>query len=94
MIASCFCFLAAFNFLVSCIAVYPIQHRCAASIPPICCENGSVVLTALMCRLFSKLEVDIVCHVPRQHLHSKSATFCKPHEPLTPPRKQTSLPKF
>ena len=37
-----------------------------------------MVLTAIMRRLFSKVEVDIVCHVPRQHLQLKSATFCKP----------------
>lgn len=53
-----------------------------------------MVLTAFMRRLFSKVEVDIVCHVPRQYLQSKSATFCKPHEPSTSPQKQTSLPKF
>jgi hypothetical protein len=53
-----------------------------------------VALTALMRRLFNRVEVDIVCHVPRQHLQLKSATFCKPHEPSTPPQKQTSLPKF
>lgn len=48
-----------------------------------------------MCRLFSKVEVDIVCHVPRQYLQylqSKSATSSRPHEPSTPPQKQTSLP--
>jgi len=53
-----------------------------------------MALTASACRSFSKVEVDIVCNSPRQHLQSKSATFCKPHEPSTPPQKQTSLPKI
>jgi hypothetical protein len=53
-----------------------------------------MVLTAIMGRLFSKVEIDIVCHVPRQHLQLKSATLRTPHEPSTPPPKQTSLPKF
>jgi hypothetical protein len=47
-----------------------------------------------MRKLFSRAEVDFVCHVPRQYLQLKSASFCKLHEPSAPPHKQTSLPKF